>query len=361
MFRVLVVAPDYQPKFASKVDPATGPLRVALAAKPLQGFGPRQKLIGRVVDQSNRPIEGAKIEFEWVETNDGQGCGGACDEWGIEPLAVSDPNGQFVITAKKPFDRMSVSVEARAFAKAKFLKLAYGQEHVLRLGEGATIAGRIVRGDQGVARTRIGLVSVDRRIEAFTGDYEIGTDEDGRFGFQTIPPGREYYVYTFMKDAATNGGVASVRKIRAGRDGETTAIGNLVVQPAFRIAGRLIQPNGAPLPAGTRIMLGREQAWDQLPNVDVAADGRFVFEGVPMESVAISPRLKGYRLSRLNPSLDRLNGLSIVGRVSAPIEDLVIVVEPGEFQRDDRDQGFDAQPIDKPLRSYRPQSRPGSL
>ena len=337
----------------TKVDPASGPVQVLLAAKPSQGFGPRQKLTGKVVDQQRKPIEGARIEFDWVETNDGQGCGGVCDEWGVEPLAVSDSHGDFVITARKPFDRMSISVEARAFAKAKFLKLACGQDHVLRLGEGATVAGRLVRSGKGVARTKIGLVSVDRSIEGFTGDYEIGSDDEGRFAFPTIPPGREYFVYTLMKDAATNGGVASVRKIKAGRDGETTAMGDLAAQPAFRVAGRLILADGAPLPPGARIMLGREQAWDQLPNVDVAADGRFVFEGVPKESVAISPRLKGYRLSRLNPSLDRLNGFSIVGRVSGPIEDLVIVMEPGEYQRDANDQGVDAQPVDKPLRSYR--------
>jgi len=123
MFRLLVVAPDYQPKFVTKVDPATGPLRVSLATKSLQGLGPKQKLMGRVVDSEGKPVEAAKIEFEWVETNDGQGCGGVCDEWGVEPLAVSDSDGQFVITAKKPFDRMSVSVEARAFAKGKFTKL----------------------------------------------------------------------------------------------------------------------------------------------------------------------------------------------------------------------------------------------
>ena len=42
-----------------------------------------------------------------------------------------------------------------------------------------------------------------------------------------------------MKDAKHNGGVVGVRKLTAGCDGETTAVGDLVVQPAFRVAGRL--------------------------------------------------------------------------------------------------------------------------
>src|SRR5258708_40325251 len=61
----------------------------------------------------------------------------------------------------------------------------------------------------------------------FTGDFEIGTSEEGRFAFPTIPPGREYFVYTMMKDAKRNGGVAPVRKLMAGRDGEMTAAGDL--------------------------------------------------------------------------------------------------------------------------------------
>ena len=291
-----------------------------------------------------------------METKDGQGCGGVCDEWGVEPLAVSDSDGQFVITSRKPFDRMSVSVEARAFAKGKFAKLSSGEKHVLQLGEGATVAGRLVKNGKGLARTSVGLVSVDRGPEGFTGDFEIGTTEDGRFAFPTIPPGREYFIYSMMKDAQKNGGVVPARKISVGKDGETTRVGDLLVEPAFRIAGHLILADGTPLPAGARIMLGREQAWDQLPNVDVSNEGRFVFEGVPKESVDVSPRLKGYRLSLRNPSLDRLNGFSVVGRVEGNVNDLVILLEPGEFVRDYRsDSGPDPQPYDKPLRSFQAQ------
>src|SRR5262249_39188001 len=162
-------------------------------------------------------------------------------------------------------------------------------------------------------------------------DYEIGTKEDGRFAFPTIPPGREYFIYSMMKDAQRNGGVVPARKISVGKDGETTQAGDFVVEPAFRVAGRLILADWRPLPWGARIMFGREQAWDQLPNVDVSTDGRFVFDGVPKESVDISPRLKGHRLSLRNPSLDRLNGFSVVGRVGGDLNDLIILLEPGEF------------------------------
>jgi hypothetical protein len=155
---------------------------------------------------------------------------------------------------------MTVSVEARALAKGKFPKLASGTNHLLRLGEGVMVTGRVMNGAIGVGRTGVGLVSADRGIDGFTGDYEIGTTDEGRFAFPTIPPGRQYLIYTLMKDASRNGGVAPARKFTAGKDGDTTTVGDLVVEPALRIAGCLALANGARLPAGARVMLGREQA-----------------------------------------------------------------------------------------------------
>src|SRR5262249_36554795 len=149
-------------------------VRVSLAERKLEGFASNQKLMGRVLNPAGEPVEGAKVEFDWVETNDGRGGGGVCEEWGVEPLAVSGNKGEFVLTAKKPFDRMSVTVEARGMAKGKFPKLSSGQEHAFRLAEGATVSGQVLDGTRGVARTSVGLVSVDRGMENFTGDYEIG-------------------------------------------------------------------------------------------------------------------------------------------------------------------------------------------
>ena len=37
------------------------------------------------------------MEFDWIEAG-GHGCGGVCDEWGVEPLAVTDSDGAFLLT-----------------------------------------------------------------------------------------------------------------------------------------------------------------------------------------------------------------------------------------------------------------------
>jgi hypothetical protein len=64
-------------------------------------------------------------------------------------------------------------------------------------------------------------------------------------------------------------------------------------------------------------------------------------------------------MSLQNPSLDRLNGFSIVGRVSGDIRDLVILQEPGQFKHDwNRPHNPDDLPRDKPLRGVAPEALP---
>jgi len=64
---------------------------------------------------------------------------------GVDPLAVSDAEGEFVITAVDPFESMDVQVEARLFANKTFTRLASGtSRHDLVLTEGATVVGRVM-------------------------------------------------------------------------------------------------------------------------------------------------------------------------------------------------------------------------
>src|SRR5439155_2776725 len=125
--------------------------------------------------------------------------GGACD--GVDPLAVTDANGEFLLTSQKPFASMSVTVEARTLAKRKFQTLDSGRPHELRLTEGTAVTGRLVRERTPVAGASVGLVSVNRMIEEFTGEYDIATTKDGRFLLPNVPPGTEYFLYSRMSDA----------------------------------------------------------------------------------------------------------------------------------------------------------------
>ena len=55
LFRLLVAAPGYRPRFVAKVDPATGPVTVKLERQALAKLGPKNKLTGEVVIRKVSP------------------------------------------------------------------------------------------------------------------------------------------------------------------------------------------------------------------------------------------------------------------------------------------------------------------
>lgn len=354
VFRLAVVAPGFRPKLVSKVDPAAGLIKVRLEPLALAKVGPKNQLVARVVDPEGQPVAHAKVDFEGIYYEGGGGSFGAIE--GVDPLAVTDAKGEFVLTSEKSFASMSVTVEARGLARQKYQQLEAGKTHALRLVKGNAVTGRLVSAGKPVANGSIGLVGANRSAERFIGTFAATIDAAGRFVFPNLPPNEQCFIYSHMCEAGANGGVAPGRKFTTGGDTATTDLGDLVVRPAFRVAGRVVLSDGKPLPKGLRAMLSRDEAWDQLPNVEVAADGSFVFDGVPAESVGVSVNVPGYCLSLQNPSLDRLNGFSIVGRVSGDIRDLVILMEPGQFKHDwNRPYKPDDLPRDKPLRGVAPE------
>jgi bla regulator protein BlaR1 len=101
-FRILAVTKGYKPKLVEKVDPTNGPVQITLEPITAADATPDRSLRGRVVDVKGAPIEGAAVEMVGIETREGGGKWGSLP--GIDPLAVTDGNGEFLITAKEPFN-----------------------------------------------------------------------------------------------------------------------------------------------------------------------------------------------------------------------------------------------------------------
>lgn len=347
LFRLLIVAKDHKPKFVTKVDPFAGPVSVSLHDLERKKYGPKQALTGRVIDSDGKPVFGAAVNFDFFLGEEAN-CGGQCE--GVDLVAVSDSEGRFLITSEKKFDWMTVSVEARGFARRKFFKLDSTKSHELQLTAGVTVTGRLVKDGTPLSGVGVGLVSVDRS-DNFTGNFEVATDQNGRFIFQNVPPYRQYFVYGLM-DSLRKFGCVPARRLRISADGSTKDAGNLEVVPGLRLTGRVMLSDGNPVPPNTRLHIGREEAWDSL-SVELGPAGQFDVQGLPPESYGVSLRVRGYTMSAKNKSLDRLNGDTLVGRVDQDT-DVLILLEPGQFVRPDfqkvMNSEVEPQPQDKPLR-----------
>ena len=348
-FQVLAVAKGFKPKYVNKVDPAKGPITVTLDPIELADAAPGNCLHGRIQDAKGKPVVGAVVEAHGIRTRNGGGRWGSLP--GVDPLAVTDQGGDFLITSQKPFDQMDVRVSARGFANKNFTELASGAGvHELTLTEGAAVRGRVLFNGQPVTNVTMGVVSVNRDMEHFTGNFDIGTDSDGRFLFVSLPPDVDYYIYGGM-DSFKKLGAIPLKTIHAGKDGDVTDIGNLVVAPAHRLAGRVVLADGAMIPARTRLLVSRENAWDNV-QVMLPPDGKFDVAGVPAEIIGLSLRLPGYRVSGKNASLDRLNPFQLIGRVTGDVTNLIFLLEKGGDLTPDYTSGSAESdwPRNKPLR-----------
>ena len=346
LFRVLVAGGGWEPKFVSKVDPALKPLAVTLKPQPAPD-SPDKKLYGRVVDADGQPVAGAVVSIRGVTRGSGTQFGGNDD---LDQVAVSDSDGKFLITSRKPFDSAGVDVEARGLAKGIFQNLATGGEvHTLKLTAGVTLQGRVVQNGKPLVGVEMNVSGANRESSVFAGDWSIATDTDGKFLFANLPPRTEYVLCGTMNSLGARGCIPAA-KVHAGDDGETSEVGDVAVRPAFVLAGQIRLTDGQPLPAHEHVQLSRETPWDSA-QTEVDEAGHFQFTGVPPEQVGLSARVPGYRFSLRNASLDRFNLLELIGRMVTNKTDLVLEFEPGKDRARENDDWESANALrQEPLR-----------
>jgi hypothetical protein len=334
VFRILVVAENRQPQFVSKVEPRNGPIRVALAGLDPRRLAPGHTLRGRVIDQNGKSVVGAEVVPFAIETDRGTQFG--VQGMGIDPVAVTNDRGDFVITSNNPNAVVSVRVRARSQATRICRELAFGDPpHVIRLDAGASVYGQLLRAGKPVPDVEVGLAQTFRGSDSFVGAYTIGTNKDGFFEFVNVKSDDDYFVYGIMSTLQSIGGVPA-QKIRVGGADTRTALGKLAVEPAHRLAGRVVLSDGGLLPERTRLLISRQDAWDSKIQ-ELEPDGRFDVMGLPNGPYGIAMSVEGYSFSLANRSLDLLNPMNLVGRVDRDIEDLVIELQPGAMPQVDRE------------------------
>jgi hypothetical protein len=326
-FQVLAVAQGYQPRYVDGIDPAGSAVDVALDPVESDRALPDRSLRGRVVDAQGAPIEGAVVAVLGIAREAGRTSWGGTQ--GVDPRAVTDAKGRFLITARDPFLALSVTVTARAFADRHFNDLPAGAaSRDLMLTEGAVLTGRVVSGGKPCGGVRVGLSGVDRRSGVWAGHREIGTDEEGRFTLFNLPPDTDYNLYGLL-DAAKPYGAIAARQIHAGADGAITEAGDLVVTPGHHVAGRVALSDGRPLPPDTRLLLGRWIAWDNA-ELTLGKEGSFALADVPAEPITLNLRVPGYLMSPKNACLDQMR-TGLMGKLDRDIDDLLILLDPGEL------------------------------
>lgn len=323
LFNVLVVADGFRPTFANKSDPTKGPITVALAPFDAEKLDPKRVLRGVVLDPEGKPLVGAKVSAKGFVTEAFSGFSPNI----FDPVAVTNLRGEFTLASKSPIESADLLIEGNGVAPRIVPgRTPEANPHRIPMTAGATLTGRALRDGKPVPGASIGLVQASRSSDTFLGDTTIGTDDNGRFTFLNVHPDETYYVYGMM-GTFKDGGAAAVRQVRVAGEGTTAKVGDLPVVRGHRIRGRVLLSDEKPLPPKTRLVVGREGAWDT-QRVELARDGRFEIAGLPTERYSLDVVLKGYRISAKNHSVDSQNPWRLVGTIDQDIEGLKILMEP---------------------------------
>src|SRR5262249_12931280 len=108
-----------------------------------------------------------------------------------------------------------------------------------------------------------------------------------------------------------------------------------------KLSGRVVLADGKPVPAGTRVLLARQDAPDSVQGA-ADKDGQFSFAGLPPERYSLVVRVKGYHLSPRNVSSD---GFSLRGVVREDISGLRLLLEPGPVSESQQSSGRRTEPL----------------
>jgi Carboxypeptidase regulatory-like domain len=335
---LLAVADGYTPSRSEKAaDPKAGPVKFTLRPHDLDKRDPALLLKGRVLDEAGKPLAGAVVEPFGFGMGNGAQFGGLK---GFDPLAMTNTKGEFRLGVPESDLAVYVYVSAPFKAPHRFQKLSAGPKaHDLMLYSGVSITGRLVKNGKPLTGVAVGAAQKDRNAETFVGAFSAATDADGVFTIPHVPPDDLLVLYGLMDSLRKHGAVAAW-EVRTGESRSIVDVGDIAVKTGYKLTGTVVLSDDKPLPAGTRVMLSREEAWDHQDTV-VDKYGRFAFAGLPAERYYLSANVPGYHLSSKNASQDVLNGFSLLGTIPADIEGLRLLLEPGP---DPERPEFDAKP-----------------
>ncbi len=328
VFRLLVVKDGYDPIFVNRVDPLRGaPPKVVLKPVSPSRLKPGHALKGRVVDDLGNSLVGAQITPVSFQTTDGQS---GMIKGMVDPVSITNSAGEFLISSQRPLDYLCLKVTARGFAGEVFWKIRPTVPHLsLKLGRGVIVTGRVLSKGKPIQGLGMGIMQSDRSVVGaddrghYVDHEELATDQDGRFFFSCIHPNDRLNLYGLMTPSGSAGAVP-VKGIVTEGEGTKMNVGDLELQPAHRLSGRIVLEDGGKIQAHSRVLLSRQHAFDSQETV-LDADGRFSFEGIPEEEITITALVGNYLLSYKNLCADIGNN-QLCGFIDRDVRDLKILL-----------------------------------
>lgn len=174
------------------------------------------------------------------------------------------------------------------------------ERHAITVTHGAVVRGRLVQDGQPVGGAEVGLfgnaqVNWGTNFEISgnpSAEIRIGTQPDGKFEITGVPVPENWYVYAKMQSVATRGATGSVA-CATKRDDEVVYVGDLQLQPAYHLRGRVVLSDDQPIANGMKVTIKSEKGFD-FQTATLSPTGRFEFVGLASGNYSIWASVKGY-------------------------------------------------------------------
>ena len=291
---------------------------------------------GRVVDPEGKPIAGARVKHFLAD----------------DTIVKTGPGGDFHFTLQKVTDSLElITVESTEMATQSFncsfdagfvsadaptvlLVQPSGEiSQPLRLGPGASVAGRLLRNGKPLTGVTVVLRYADH---LGLSNLECKTVKQGTFRFPHVLPLSDCWASVKLGDLKAGDAVLP-RQVKTPEEGSVVDLGVLEVQKGRKLAGRLVCSDGKALPDGMFVALSIPVGDGSLLAIPDRKQ-RFELSGIPDGPVKLlvshsSDETVGYHLSPKNVCLDPKWPLRLEGRVDHDIADLTILLDPGEVRR----------------------------
>jgi hypothetical protein len=327
-FELLVIRDGYTATFVKKVDPSRGPADTAAMTPRAAVDDPSRVVRGRVMDPFGQPLRAAVVIPEGVATVlEGEGPASIYGTVkGLEPVAVTNPKGEFELAYSKQATGMLLLVEARGMS-AKLIAVPTGAERAnITVSDGAVIRGRLMNQGKPVAGAELGLIARPPRgfganLKLNGNPYDeirIGTNEDGSFVITNVPTPVDWYIYGKMESIAALGATDPVECATA-RDGQEVNVGDIQIHPGYRLRGKVTLSDGAAIADGMRVTISADRARDS-QTVVIGRDGHFEFINLPGGKYEIFTSVRGYEMQG--------NQRTIEATVDGNRDDFVITLDP---------------------------------
>ncbi|HEY4575335.1 MAG TPA: carboxypeptidase regulatory-like domain-containing protein, partial [Thermoanaerobaculia bacterium] len=259
---------------------------------------PGAALHGLVVDAQGNPVEGAEVRAK-APQRELFPAPPARDPGPADALSGAD--GAFVLEDRSPGESLDLTVSHPGYGPASAPGVAVPREAPVRivLQAAARVSGRTVDAEgKPVAGASISVSEEEAEslggqvLQRWTGRVHDGvTDDEGGFAFDGVSPG-PIAVYA----QAPHRQRAELKNLEV-KPGQDLAGLEVVLPPGAAVEGRVLSPEGRPVPGAEVSVLEPSQNDFSFSSLRATTDGdgQYRIEGIPPGKRTLEARAEGYR------------------------------------------------------------------